>query len=131
VTFVFVDTSAWYALANRDDPDGKAVKGALSGRGVRALTSTYVFDEAVTLMLKRQGHKPAVTLGDALRSEAVELVPVDETDLEAAWELFRSRGDKGYSFTDCTSFALMRRLGLDTAIALDEDFAKEGFKVKP
>lgn len=49
----------------------------------------------------------------------------------AVWDLFQARGDKSYSFTDCTSFALMRRLGLEEAVALDADFRREGFRVLP
>ena len=36
-----------------------------------------------------------------------------------------------YHFTDCTSFALMRRLRIDMALALDEDFRAEGFGLMP
>ena len=43
-----------------------------------------------------------------------------------------SRGQiKTYSYTDCTSFVVMRRLGLHTAIALDADFQREGFALLP
>lgn len=41
------------------------------------------------------------------------------------------RPDKTYSFADCTSFAVMRRLGLTSAITLDSDFACEGFEAIP
>jgi len=30
--------------------------------------------------------------------------------------------DKGFSFTDCTSFAVMERFGITEAFALDEHF---------
>jgi len=36
-----------------------------------------------------------------------------------------------FAYTDCTSFVLMRRLGLRLAIALDADFQKEGFSILP
>ena len=49
----------------------------------------------------------------------------------AAWKLFLDRPDKRYSFTDCTSFALMRRLGIEVALALDDHFRQEGFEVLP
>ncbi|MFT3773889.1 MAG: hypothetical protein QM820_51630 [Minicystis sp.] len=45
--------------------------------------------------------------------------------------MFLARPDKRYSFTDCTSFVLMRRLGLRTAVSLDDDFRQEGFEVLP
>lgn len=127
----FVDTSAWLAGANARDPSYLAVDKALRAPGVRLLSSSDVFDETVTLARKRLGHAVAVALGDYLRSEEVELMPVDEEDRAAAWALFKARADKGYSFTDCTSFVLMRRLGIKDAIALDEDFKQEGFRVKP
>jgi predicted nucleic acid-binding protein len=61
----------------------------------------------------------------------VDLVRVRPSDEEDAWRLFKDRSDRSYSFTDCTSFVVMRRLGLPHATALDEDFRREGFEVVP
>ena len=36
-----------------------------------------------------------------------------------------------YSFTDCTSFVLMRRLAIEEVATLDADFTREGFRVCP
>jgi predicted nucleic acid-binding protein len=58
-------------------------------------------------------------------------VRITSDDELAAWELFDARADKEYSFTDCTSFVLMRRLGISTALAADDDFVQEGFEVVP
>ena len=66
-----------------------------------------------------------------LESGAAEIIRITVVDEQAAWDLFLDRQDKEYSFTDCTSFALMRRLRLGRAIAVDEDFAREGFDVAP
>ncbi len=128
---VFVDTSAWYAFVNRKDPDHAAVAHALHARDVRFVTSTFVFDETITLC-RRLGHGVARTAGDTLRNPAaVDLVRITGPDEDAAWKLHGERPDKVYSFTDCTSFVLMKRLGIDTAVALDDDFAQEGFTVIP
>ena len=129
---LFVDTSAWFAFANRADPDHKAVAALLDAFKGRLVTSNFVFDEAVTLCLYRLGHAVAERLGRVLRdSTQVDVVRVAPEDETAAWQLFQERRDKQYSFTDCTSFALMRRLDLKAAAALDDDFAGEGFEQLP
>lgn len=66
-----------------------------------------------------------------LDSDEVELLRVTADDERSAWQLFLGRPDKKYSFTDCTSFVVMRRLGITTAAALDDDFVREGFRIVP
>jgi len=73
--------------------------------------------------------EPPIVLADPV--DEVELLRVTADDEESAWRLFVARADKGYSFTDCTSFVLMRRLGIGTAITIDRHFAKERFTTLP
>lgn len=129
---VFVDTSAWYAYARRDDPDHAAVKEALEAWEGRLVTSDYVFDEVVTLVGARMGHAPSVRVGETLRDPSVvELVRLLPEDEEEAWDWYKRHKDKAYSFTDCADFALMRRLRIPTALATDRHFAQAGFQVLP
>ena len=129
---LFVDTSAWFAFANRDDPDHKSVAALLGKPRGRLITSNFIFDETVTLCLYRLGHSVAEKVGrvllDSARADLLRIKPEDEN---AAWELFCKRSDQTYSFTDCTSFVIMRRLGITTAAALDDDFSSEGFESLP
>lgn len=128
----FVDTSAWFAFANRRDPDHAAVAAAIRTPRLRLVTSSFVLDETITLTRMRLGHPVALRVGTILRDPAsVDLIRLTATDEDDAWGLFGRRADQTYSFTDCTSFVLMRRLGLDTALSLDADFAREGFTTKP
>ena len=129
---LFVDTSAWFAFVNARDPDHDAVREVLRQFEGRLVTSNYVFDETVTLCRYRLGHPAAMQVGAALLDpDVVDHLRVETNDALAAWRLFGQRPDKEYSFTDCTSFVLMRRLPLDQAVALDDDFAQEGFRVLP
>ena len=127
----FVDTSAWFAYANRHDPDHAAVAAVLRRRDLRFVTSNFVFDETVTLT-RRLGHGAARTVGDTLRNPAaVEMVRASHDDEEAAWALHGARPDKARSYTNCVSFEIMHRLGLTVAVSLDDDFAQAGFDVLP
>jgi len=129
---IFVDTSGWFAYANRGDRDHDRVRKVLASFEGRLVTSNFVLDEIVTLCLYRLGHSAAVAIGEAIiNARTVDLVRLTPEDEKAAWSLFVSRADKDYSYTDCTSFTLMRRLGLATALAVDEDFSREGFEVLP
>ena len=129
---VFVDTSAWFAYVNAADPDHRRVTGALDERAGRLVTSSYVFDETVTLTQARLGHRRAVAVGRTLLDPAVvELLRVTSPEERAAWALFERRPDKAYSFTDCTSFILMRRERIGQAVALDVHFSQEGVAVVP
>jgi uncharacterized protein len=128
----FVDTGAWFAYVNAADTDHRRVRLILDRPSGRLVTSSYVFDETVTLTQARLGHRPAVAVGRALLDLAiVELLSIAPADERAAWSLFERRPDKSYSFTDCTSFVLMRRERIATAVTLDQHFAQEGFTVVP
>src|SRR5206468_3151258 len=114
----FVDAGAWLALANSKDAAHHAVRDAFDRFSGRLITSTFVFDETVTRCLYDRHHAAAVAIGDVLLAgDVAELLRVGPADELAAWRLFRARPDKTYTFTDCTSFALMRRLGVKRAVA--------------
>ncbi len=73
------------------------------------------------------------SIGPLLFSESMaEIIWVDQMDVEAAWRLFDTYTDKEWSFTDCVSYAVMKRLGISEAFALDDDFRQFGFvNVRP
>lgn len=126
---LFIDTSALFALANAKDPDHKKVDVFVRDfRGTLVITN-YIFDEIVTLSLARLGHESAVTIGNLLqKSPHIDEVWVTPSDERQAWSLFVSRADKFYSFTDCTSFTVMRRLKIRKCLSLDRHFKQEGFE---
>jgi len=125
---VFVDTSGWYAAVDSRDPHHKAVARWLRRNSLPLVTSDYVFDEAVTLIRMELGHGAAVRFGKSIRASAtVHIMAVTPEDREAAWETFEKFDDQKLSFTDCTSFALMKRIGLARVLGTDGHFALMGF----
>lgn len=131
-TKTLVDTGAWYALIDADDPDHAAILETLRAyRGYR-VTTNFIFDETVTLLRYRLGWRPAKLFGEQLHSGALtQVVRVAPKDEAMAWRIFSDYEDKSFSFTDCTSFAVMARLGITTAIAIDRGFKTYGLHCIP
>jgi predicted nucleic acid-binding protein len=126
---VFLDTSAIYALINKKDPSHKKIEDFLKNFKGDIFITNYVFDESVTLIRARLGHEKAVFVGNILlKSPQIEKIWVTPDDEKRAWELFVSRNDKSYSFTDCTSFIVMRRIKIKNCLTLDGHFRQEGFE---
>jgi len=132
---VFADTGAWCALYDRSDVHharASAFLQELKREKAQLITSDYVLDESLTLLRFRAGHKEAVDLGKwVLQSPLVKRINVDEKIWQSAWEMFVKYNDKAFSFTDCTSFAIMRQLGLMNAFAFDHNFEQAGFVMLP
>jgi len=127
---VFVDTSGWYAYAREDEPAHGPVRKAIEQWEGRLVTTDFVFDEIVTLARMRLGSAHAARIGDTLLDPGVvELVRLLPEDFEDAWALFKKNKDKSWSFTDCSSFAVMRRLRLTSAVATDRHFRQAGFEI--
>lgn len=129
---VFVDTSAWYEFADRRAAAHEVVSELIDEHRGQMITSTFVLAELTALVVARFDHRLAVTVGDSIRgSSDVELLHPVAAEEEEAWDLFRARPDKRYSLTDCLSFVIMRRNGVDTALSTDQHFKQEGFRTLP
>lgn len=50
---------------------------------------------------------------------------------KSAWSIFLKYSDQEFSFTDCTSFALMKDLNLKKAFTFDSHFSIIGFECLP
>lgn len=132
---LFVDTAGWMACADESDPAHHktvAVRDAWLEGGGFFVTSDYVADETLTLLRVRLGIEAAeawwrqVDDSSHVRWEYVSLARADK----ARGLFFRYR-DKDFSFTDCTSFVLMRELKLREALTTDHHFVQAGFAIKP
>ena len=124
---IFTDTSAWYAYIDKSDADHAAAIKLVKNLDRPLITSNYIFDEILTLVKLRMGYHIAINLGQKLWSQEVAvLVRLTKEDESRAWEIFIQYEDKGFSFTDCTSFAIMERLKIDTAFVFDDHFIQYG-----
>jgi hypothetical protein len=132
---LFTDTAGWMACADAADAaHAQAMRArdtCLSEGGV-LVTTDYVMDETLTLIRKRLGLAAAATWWQQLdASTRVRWEWVGMARVEKARELFFRFRDKDYSFTDCTSFVVMKELKLKQALTTDRHFAQMGFKMVP
>jgi predicted nucleic acid-binding protein len=132
---LFVDTSAWVAYSDPSDRWHAAAKKAIHssvGARVTFVTTDYVLDETITLLLYHAGRERAVAFGDkVLQSRQVKLMRVDRGIWEEAWRMFKQYDDKKWAFTDCTSFVVMRQMKLQRAFAFDRHFMQAGIRLWP
>ncbi len=129
---VFVDTSGLYALGDRRDPLRAAAEQRVVNRvssGARLVLTDYILDEACTLAKVRAGSQAALRLLQLVEhSEGFRIEWIGPDRFETAKAYFRKHADHDYSFTDCTSFVVMRELHLRDALTSDHHFAEAGFR---
>jgi uncharacterized protein len=126
---VLVDTSAVYALIDRDDTYHRratAILRSLPRRGLTPLLTNFVVAECHALLLSRLGADPA---REWLLKQIWLIEPVTPADEKRAREIIHRYVDKTFSYTDATSFAVMERLSVSEAFAFDPHFQQFGLKV--
>lgn len=131
---IFVDISAWSAVADAGDPNHEIAliyRDEIAER-CQLIATNYILDELYTLMLVNQGYKDAVDFKNQLdimkQEDILEIVWITEGIAMEAWNVFeRFNIDKEWSFTDCVSFVVMKQQEIKEAIAFDHHFDQMGF----
>jgi len=119
---LFVDSSVWYAGVDSSDVDNARAK-AIFTTGEALVTTDHVLVETWLLLRNRIHRKAAERFWEGLRSGVALIEPVGQADLEAAWQIGLAFPDQDFSLVDRTSFAVMRRLGIERAASFDNHFA--------
>jgi predicted nucleic acid-binding protein len=132
---LLVDTSAWYALADRSDQHHDTAVAVYPGllRKRRYLTTTnLIIAETYTLIRRAIGQAAAISfLSNISASPRVMKLYSDRTLEEAAEGILRKYQDQDFSFTDAVSFAIMQRGRIAEAFAFDRHFKTAGFGLIP
>ncbi len=136
---LFADATFLVAIVNKEDAHHQEAKEVLARIAIEArggppiVFTDFVFDEVITTLLFRtRRHDLCTAAGQALLDgKAAKMIEVSAMTFKAAWDLFKRRPDKRWSFTDCTSFQMMEAMRMDTALTFDGDFKAAGFKTLP
>ena len=128
---VFIDTSGFYSLLVRDDDRhgqaGKIMRSAGEHKR-RFVTSDYVVDETATLLQARALMKLIPLFFDSVfTSSACRLIWMDGDRFHRTRAMFLRNLGRGWSFTDCASFVIMKELRIREALTKDAHFESAGF----
>lgn len=132
---LFVDTAGWIACADGADPAHRracAARDRAIEEGQPMVTTDFVVDETLTLLRLRLGVAAAEAWWHLVdRSARLRWERISVERFERARGVFFRYRDKAFSFTDCTSFAVMQELKLTSALTTDRHFRQMGFHVVP
>jgi predicted nucleic acid-binding protein len=110
---VFIDSGGFLAVMDRDDPHHPAARD-ISARlvSIRARTS----------------HSLAAQFLRSLKTSGIVILRVTPAIEAEAERIFLRHADKDFSFTDCTSFALIEVKRLEAILSFDRHFRQYRFR---
>jgi predicted nucleic acid-binding protein len=121
---VFVDTSVLFAAADSRDRWHARARELLEGLSSEPLLTTdHVVVETWMVLHRRYGRFHAMRFWRGLRGTPLGVEPVMLRDLERAEAIAEGWADQDFDIVDCTSFAVMERVGCRRAATFDRDFA--------
>src|SRR3989344_7233153 len=135
---IFVDAGPWHAINSpRDQYYKKAqeLTHIVLAEKFRLVTTDYIIDESLTSLLttiKGTGYQQAMNLISWTRKnpKMIQFEWVTPSRYTQALKIFQKYNqDKLWSFTDCTSYVVMKELKIDTIFTFDDHFQQMGFKV--
>lgn len=130
---IFVDSSALTAYLGVDQAAHAAVRSAftmLVSGDEALLTTNYVILETSALAQRRRGMDAVRVLHNVV-APLLTVQWVEPDTHEAALATYLAANRRRLSLVDFVSFEVMRRRGIDRALALDEDFRAQGFELLP
>jgi len=128
MTTLLADTSFFVAYLNpREDCHAAAVEW-MTASSERIVTTQWVLAELGNFLAEGPNRRLFGSLVRALSAEErVEIVPADQQSFIDALSLYVRRPDQSWSFTDCTSFRLMKARKIKDALTTDQHFEQAGF----
>lgn len=130
---ILVDTSAFLAILNKEDPNNASATELLASfveDGEELFCTNYILVESYALIQRRLGM-------DAIRDFQKEILP----SIKIVWlgleehkhivARLISDNRRNLSFVDCSSFETLERLGIKSVFTFDRHFREQGFDVIP
>lgn len=124
----FVDTGAFIAMRVKDDINYKVAHDFLKvirEKKLRLHTTNFILSEVYTYFCRT--HEVAIEMAELIMDNPlITLHRVAVDDENDAFKILKEFADKDFSYTDATSFAVMKRLDFKAVFAFDEHFEQYG-----
>ncbi|MBW1783703.1 MAG: type II toxin-antitoxin system VapC family toxin [Deltaproteobacteria bacterium] len=132
---IFVDTGAWFALADASDQyhnQAIDIYPGLFKDNYHLKTTNLVIAETYILIRRAIGHQPAMTfLKNISASPRVNTIYSDQMLEANATDILGKYEDQDFSYADAVSFAAMKHYGIHLAFSFDRHFVTAGFSIIP
>jgi len=130
---IFADTSGWANYFVRTEPFHQEAKQLMQKwykDRTRVITTNYVLSELVALFISplritRQQQIQAIETIKAV--EWIEIIHINQTLDDQAWQFLMRRNDKMWSLSDCSSFVVMKQRKISQGFTTDHHFEQAGF----
>ena len=133
MTTIFIDSGPFRGAYNTRDQYSDRAGGGFEKirRGYyKMVTTDYIIDESYTGILISSNYENAMEFDKLLRIGNMKIEKITPQRFAAAQEVFRRfNKDKKWSFTDCTSYVVMKELKIKDVFTFDENFGEMGFRV--
>jgi predicted nucleic acid-binding protein len=127
---IFLDTSALYALSDRNDANHHEAVARFrraADEGAEFVMHNLILVETVALVQKRKGHRAACDVISGVKNIRLEFI--DRTLHQEVVEKYLHEGRNKVSLVDMFSFTFIRREKIGCALTFDKDFAQAGIGV--
>jgi predicted nucleic acid-binding protein len=130
---VFIDTSAFFAVLDRDDvnhPKAREQWREILAHDQVMVTTNYVLVETFALLRHRLGLQAVRTFQEDV-TPLITVESVGEGTHRSGISALLAASKRGLSLVDCVSFETMRSLAIKKAFAFDPHFRDQGFTCVP
>mgnify|MGYP001619526279 CR=1 FL=1 len=123
---IFVDTSAWVALADSDDINHRkavAVYPTLLKKHRSLFTTNLIVAKTYILILRTMGHEAAIKFFESINasSRIIRICSTEDIEREAE-RILKKYSDQDFSYTDAVSFVVMNKQRIKKAFCFDTHF---------
>jgi len=125
----FVDTFYIVALVNVRDEYHEKANDLVEIYDKQPLLVTDAVLLEIGNSLSRNYKQEAVEIFEEFfASPEVEIIRLDETLFDKAFEFYKNHADKTWGLVDCISFIVMKEHGITDALTCDKHFVQAGFR---